>query len=160
MTTKKELFEYAVIGAGVVGCAIARELTQYTKSVVLVDALDDVGADTSKANTAILHTGFDMKPGTLESKLVSEGYKLLLDFAKRNQISVESTGAILVAWNQNELDEIKNIQLKAIENGYLRTQILTREEIYDLEPNLGPEVKGGLLVPDEFIIDQIGRAHV
>lgn len=153
MTSKEDFYEFAVIGAGVVGCAIARELTQYTRSVVLIDALDDVGADTSKANTAILHTGFDMKPGTLESKLVSEGYKLLLDFANRNQISVESTGAILVAWNQNELDEIKNIQFRAIENGYLRTRILTRDEINELEPNLGSEVKGGLLVPDEFIID-------
>ena len=55
-------YEFAIIGAGVVGTAIARELTKYTSSVVIIDAQDDVGAETSKANTAILHTGFGPKP--------------------------------------------------------------------------------------------------
>ena len=155
MTTSQtqQSFDFAIIGAGVVGTAIARELTQYTSSVVLIDSLDDVGAGTSKANTAILHTGFDMKPGTLESRLVSQGYKLLLEFARKSSISVEETGAILVAWNEAEVAELEHIQARAVENGYLKTQLISSQEIYDREPHLGRGALAGLEVPDEFIID-------
>ena len=146
-------YEFAIIGAGVVGTAIARELTKYTSSVVIIDAQDDVGAETSKANTAILHTGFDMKPNTIESQLVSQGYKLLLDYARQSAICVEQTGAILVAWNQDEFAELNNIQKRAIENGYLNSRLLSSAEIQKLEPNLGSGVLGGLEIPDEFIID-------
>ena len=146
-------YEFAIIGAGVVGTALARELTRWTSSVVVIDALDDVGAGTSKANTAILHTGFDMKPNTIESALVSQGYKMLLDFAIESNICVERTGAILVAWNQDELVELKNIQERAIENGYLKSRLLSSQTIQELEPNLVSGVLGGLEIPDEFIID-------
>lgn len=146
-------YEFAIIGAGVVGTAIARELTKCTSSVVIIDAQDDVGAGTSKANTAILHTGFDMKPNTIESILVSQGYRMLLDFAMEANICVERTGAILVAWNQDELTELKNIQRRAVKNGYLKSQLLSSDEVLKLEPNLGSGVLGGLEIPDEFIID-------
>ena len=66
-------YDVAVIGAGVVGAAVARELSQYELHCVLVEAGDDVGAGTSKANTAFLHTGFDGKPNTLETRLVQRG---------------------------------------------------------------------------------------
>ncbi len=70
-------FDVAIVGAGAVGCAVARELTRRGARCVLVEAGPDVGAGTSKANTAILHTGFDAKPGTVESRLVARGYELL-----------------------------------------------------------------------------------
>ena len=73
--------DVAVIGAGIVGAAIARELAGTHLRVVLVEARDDVGDGTSKANTAILHTGFDARPGTLESRLVARGSRLLADYA-------------------------------------------------------------------------------
>jgi len=69
--TREHLFDVAVIGAGVVGCAVARDIGRRGMSCVLVDRADDVGDATSKANTAILHTGFDAEPGTLESRLVA-----------------------------------------------------------------------------------------
>src|SRR6478736_1667009 len=92
-------FDVAVIGAGVVGAAIARQLAQHRLRCVLVDAADDVGAATSKANTAILHTGFDAAPGTLEARLVRRGHDLLTRYAAQAGIPVECTGAILVAWD-------------------------------------------------------------
>jgi glycerol-3-phosphate dehydrogenase len=150
---KVTTFDFAIIGAGVVGTAIARELSHYDLKVLLVDSNLDVGESTSKANTAILHTGFDMKPGTLESKLVKRGYQLLHAYAADNNIAVEETGALLVAWNEIELSELAIIQAKAIENGYSRTEILTAEKLYDLEPNLGIGALAALSVPDEFIID-------
>ena len=71
--------DVAVIGAGVVGTAIARALALQDVSCVLIDAANDVGAGTTKANTAILHTGFDTVPGSLESRLLRRGYELLGD---------------------------------------------------------------------------------
>ncbi len=101
-----QVFDVVVIGAGIVGSAIARELAGYELSVALLDARSDVGDGTSKANTAILHTGYDAKPGTLESAMVSRGYHLLSEYAKLTGIPIEHTGAILVAWDQEQLEAL------------------------------------------------------
>ncbi|MGW7518975.1 FAD-dependent oxidoreductase [Streptomyces sp. NPDC054796] len=144
--------DVAVIGAGVVGCAIARELSGHDLSVALLDAHDDVGNGTSKANTAILHTGFDATPGTLESRLVRRGYALLSDYARATGIPVERTGALLVAWTREELDVLPALREKAERNGYPHCREVTAEEVYRRLPALGEGVLGGLTVPDESII--------
>ena len=145
-------FDITVVGAGVVGTAIARALSKYELRVALVDAANDVGQGTSKANTAILHTGFDAEPGTLESRLVRRGYALLRDHAHRTGIAVERTGAILVAWNDEELANLPSLHAKARANGYDRSRILSAEEVHAALPALGPGALGGLDVPDESII--------
>ena len=149
MTTS---YDVAVIGGGIVGCAIARELAGHDLSVALLEARDDVGDGTSKANTAILHTGFDAKPGTLESTLVSRGYHLLSEYAGRTGIPIEHTGAILVAWDSEQLDALPGLKEKAHANGYDRCEIVSATQVYAEVPNLGPGVLGGLTVPDESII--------
>lgn len=148
-----KIFDFTIIGAGVVGCAIARELVEAGVSVLVIETLEDVGAGTSKANTAILHTGFDMAPGTLEAELVTSGYKLLYEYAKTNKIAVEETGAMLVAWTETEVEELAHISEKALQNGYNATYRIDSKTIYELEPNLGPGALGALVVPGEFIID-------
>ncbi len=92
-------YDVAIVGAGDVGAALARELARFELRIVLLEAGRDVGAGTSKANTAILHTGFDAKPGTLEARLVARGHDLLLAYADEVGIPVERTGALLVAWS-------------------------------------------------------------
>jgi len=146
-------FDVAVIGAGVVGTAVARLLARHDCTVVLIDTADDVGAGTSKANTAILHTGFDATPGTVESRLVARGYELLRDYAPRVGISVEETGALLVAWNDEQLGTLPKLAAKAAANGYDRTMVLDAAAVRALEPHLGGGALGGLLVPDEHIVD-------
>lgn len=111
-------YDVVVLGAGVVGTAIARRLSQSALDVAIVEASNDVGQGTSKANTAILHTGFDAKPGTLEARLVARGYHLLRDYAGRTGIPLEPTGAILVAWNDDELENLPALRDKAVQNGY------------------------------------------
>ena len=149
----KNIYDVAIIGAGVVGTAIARELAQHDLSIVLIDAASDVGDGTSKANTAILHTGFDMVPGSLESTLVARGYYLLRDYSRDVGIAVEELGALLVAWNEEELANLPKLQAKAVENGYKDSVIISAADVYAREAHLGKGALGALYVPGEWIID-------
>jgi glycerol-3-phosphate dehydrogenase len=144
--------DVAVIGAGVVGTAIARALAVADVSCVLIDAANDVGTGTSKANTAILHTGFDAVPGSLESRLLRRGYELLDEYARRAGIPVERTGALLVAWTQEQVAELPAIEDKARRNGVTGTRRIGVDELYRREPALGPGALGALVIPGESII--------
>ncbi|MBB2992381.1 glycerol-3-phosphate dehydrogenase [Mycolicibacterium iranicum] len=144
--------DVVVVGAGIVGCAIARTLAGTDLSVTLIDARNDVGDGTSKANTALLHTGFDATPGTLESRLVARGYQLLGEYAEQTGIPVEHTGAMLVAWTQEEVDALPKLLAKAEANGYRHCGIVDSDEVYRRVPNLGPGALAGLTVPGESII--------
>ncbi|UQX86987.1 NAD(P)/FAD-dependent oxidoreductase [Jatrophihabitans telluris] len=145
-------YDVAVIGAGLVGAAIARQLLGFELAVAIIEARDDVGDGTSKANTAILHTGFDATPGTLESRLVRRGYELLGAYATETGIPVEHTGALLVAWTAEELDSLPALADKAVRNGYERCEIVDADYVYRHVPALGPGALGALTVPDESII--------
>lgn len=153
MTADQTVFDVAVIGGGVVGAAIARELAGYTGSVVLIEGREDVCEGTSKANTAILHTGFDASPGTLESRLVREGYHRTLEYCRATGIAVDVTGAVLVAWDDEQVAALPGLQRKAQANGYDKTEIIDAATVYELLPELGEGALGGLTVPDEAIID-------
>lgn len=151
-TPEADLVDIVVIGAGIVGSAIARDLAGTNLSVTLLEGRDDVGDGTSKANTAILHTGFDATPGTLESRLVARGYHLLGEYAHQTGIPVERTGALLVAWNDEERDALPGLKEKAERNGYDACELIDAEEVYNRVPDLGPGAVAGLTVPDEAII--------
>lgn len=141
-----------VIGGGIVGCAIARQLAGADLSVLLLEARDDIGDGTSKANTSLLHTGFDATPGTLESRLVARGYHLLGEYAQQTGIPVERTGALLVAWTDDERDLLPRLKEKAERNSYHACEIVGTDEIYRRVPHLGPGALAGLTVPGESII--------
>ncbi|MEU6591459.1 FAD-dependent oxidoreductase [Streptomyces sp. NPDC046881] len=146
-------YDVAIVGAGVVGCAIARELARRPRlRVALLEAQDDVGQGTSKANTAILHTGFDAAPGTLEARLVREGYARLGAYAAETGIPVERVGALLVAWDEEQRAALPRLAEKAERNAYPDTVLLGPEELYAREPHLGPGALGALHVPGESII--------
>ncbi|MBG0850877.1 FAD-dependent oxidoreductase [Streptomyces spinoverrucosus] len=147
------VYDVAVVGAGVVGSAIARELARYPRlSVALVEAQDDVGQGTSKANTAILHTGFDAVPGSLEARLVREGARLLAAYAAESGIPVEPVGALLVAWDEEQLAALPRLAEKAEANDHHATRLLGPAELYEREAHLGPGALGALHVPGESVI--------
>lgn len=148
-----EPFDVAVVGGGVVGCAVARLLSHHQLRVALIERGPDVGAGTSKANTAILHTGFDATPGSIEARLVARGYELLHAYAPGAGISLEATGAVLVAWDDEQAANLPKLAAKAAANGYSAAEVIDAGLVRELEPHLGPGVTGGMVVPGESIID-------
>ena len=145
-------FDVAIVGAGAVGCAVARELSLRGARCALIEAGPDVGAGTSKANTAILHTGFDAKPGTIESGLVARGYELLSDYAAEVGIPTAKLGALMIAWSAEQRDALPGIEAAARENGYEDARPVDLEELYAREPNIGPGAEGALEIPGEGIV--------
>jgi glycerol-3-phosphate dehydrogenase len=152
MNALTDVRDVVVVGAGIVGAAIARAVAGTGLTVTLVEGRADVGDGTSKANTALLHTGFDATPGTLESRLVARGYHLLGEYAEQTGIPIERTGALLVAWTDEEVDTLPKLKDKAHRNGYDDCEIVDADEVYRRVPELGTGALAGLTVPGEAII--------
>jgi glycerol-3-phosphate dehydrogenase len=146
------VFDVAIIGAGVVGAAIARELAKYDLRCILVEAGADVGIGTSKANTAIWHTGFDASPGSLEARLLRRSYPLLDSFLGEAGIPVERLGALLIAWTPEQAAALPALLEQAHQNGVGDVTGISAGAIYEREPHLAPGALGGLSVPGEAIL--------
>ena len=142
-----------VIGAGAVGCAIARELTKYQLKVLVVDKNEDVGGEASKSNSAIIHTGYDAPPGTLESQLVVAANPMYELLTRQLDVPYQKVGAILPAFTDEQFDKLPALKAKAFQNRVYDVEYLTGEQLLAMEPNLNPEVKAGLYIPRENIID-------
>ncbi len=146
------VYDVAIIGAGAVGTAIARELSRYHLAIILLEAKADVGMGTTKANTAIWHTGFDAKPGTLEARLLRRSYALMEAFVPEAGIPTEPLGGLLVAWTEDQYHTLPSLRDRAHTNGVTDVRIISAEEVYRLEPRLNAGAWGGLLVPGESLI--------
>jgi glycerol-3-phosphate dehydrogenase len=142
-----------VIGAGAVGCAIARELTKYQLSVLVVDKNEDVGGLASRSNSAIIHTGYDASPGTLESELVVAANPMYEKLCGDLDIPFSKVGAILPAFTDEQFEKLPSLKEKAFKNRVYDVEYLTGKQLLEIEPNLNPEVKAGLYIPRESIID-------
>ncbi len=142
-----------VIGGGVVGCAILRELSRLDARVALLERRLDVGDATSKANSAIVHTGFDAPPGSLEARLLTEARELWPQVVEELHIPYLQTGAVMVALDANEQRAIAEEIIPKAERNRVALQPLTREEILDGAPYVSPAVRGGVLVEGEGVID-------
>lgn len=142
-----------VIGAGAVGCAIARELTKYQTKVLVVDKNEDVGGEASKSNSAIIHTGYDAPPGTLESELVVAANPMFEILAQQLDVPYAKVGAILPAFTDEQFEQLPALKVKAFKNRVYDVEYLTGEQILEIEPNLSHDVKAGLYIPREHIID-------
>ena len=142
-----------IIGAGAVGSAIAREFSKYNVSVLVVDKNEDIGGDASKSNSAIIHTGYDATPDTLESQLIVAANPMYEKLCKDLDVPYKKVGAILPAFTDEQFEKLPSIKEKAFKNRVYDVEYLSKEELLKMEPNLNPEVKGGLYIPRENIID-------
>jgi glycerol-3-phosphate dehydrogenase len=146
-------YDLAVIGGGVVGCAIARRFSLAGAHVVLIEKGADILSGASKANSAILHTGFDAPPGSLELACIQAGHAEYCAVASRMNLPLDESGALLVAWTEDDLAQLDPIVAQAHANGVMDVQRVTAEEVRAREPALSSALLGGVYVPREFLID-------
>lgn len=152
--------DVAVIGAGVVGCAIARRLTLDGARVSVLEKAADVLDGASKGNSAILHTGFDAPPGSLEQRCIADGYRQYLSEHARLGLPLLRSGAMVLAWTDEELQSLDALINKAHKNDVDDVKRLSTHEIHAAEPHLATHVKGGFRVPGEYLIDPWATAHL
>lgn len=145
--------DVAIIGGGVVGCAVARRMALEGAKVVLVEKAPDILEGASKGNSAILHTGFDAPVDSLEQRCVYNGYHEYLEIRKSLNLPVLKTGALLAAWSEEEESRFENILEKAQKNDVNNLRRLSRYEVLAAEPNLGKNLRSAISVPGEFVID-------
>lgn len=146
-----EPFDFLIIGAGLVGCALARELARYELRVGVIEQNYDVGDGVSKGNSSILHTGFDAKPGTLEARLVSEGHRLWNEQADELGVPIERVGAVMLALTEEQLASLDTYFVNARKNGVGDVERLDRQQVLERVPAANPSVLGGLWIPRESI---------
>ena len=145
--------DIAVIGGGIVGCAVARRMTLEGASVVLVEKSADILAGASKGNSAILHTGFDAPNDSLEHECIQNGYDEYLKIHESLNLPLLKTGALLVAWTESEEEQFSKILKKAQHNKVNDLQLLSKKELLQREPNLAENARTAIEVPREFVID-------
>ncbi|GLI51864.1 FAD/NAD(P)-binding oxidoreductase [Tepidanaerobacter syntrophicus] len=145
--------DVVIIGAGALGTAIARELSKYEVSVVVVDKNEDIGGDASKSNSGIIHTGYDASPGTLESRLVAAANPMYDKLTKDLDVPFIRCGAILTAVSEDEHELMPELLRKSHKNNVFDVEMVTPLQAQKLEPHISPNVKSGIFIPRESIID-------
>ncbi|MDO4534967.1 MAG: NAD(P)/FAD-dependent oxidoreductase [Clostridium perfringens] len=146
------MYDVAIIGAGIMGASIFRELTKYNLKVVAIDKENDVCMGASKANSAIVHAGYDPNPNTLMAKYNVEGNKMFDKLCSDLSVPFKRNGSLIIAFNDEELEELYKLYKRGLENKVEGLEILNREETLSLEKNLNEDVKGALLAPTGGIV--------
>lgn len=141
-----------VIGAGVVGCSIARELSKYNLDVLVVEKNSDVSEGISKGNSGIVHAGYNEKIGTLKAKLNIEGNKSFDDLSRDLQFPFKRNGAFILAFKDEEMKTLESLKENGEKLGVEGLEILTREEALNIESNLNKEIVGVLNVKTSGIV--------
>ncbi|WP_181701643.1 NAD(P)/FAD-dependent oxidoreductase [Chthonobacter albigriseus] len=157
--TQPDLFDVAIVGGGVIGCALARRFTLDGATVVLLEKAPDILDGASKGNSGILHTGFDAPPGSLEAACIAEGYREYLEIRERLNLPVIRCGALVIAWTDEETAALPGLVDQAIRNGVADVEPLTAAETRRLEPGLGAGLRASFRVPREYLIDPWAAPH-
>jgi len=149
----EQVYDVAVVGGGVVGCAVLRQLALGGLSCVMLEKGADILSGASKGNSALLHTGFDAPTGSLELSCMQEGYRQYLTIRERLNLPLVETGAVVVAWHDDELAKLPAIVAQAHANHVADVHQIKLSELYLREPNLAPGALGAVMVPGEHVID-------
>lgn len=148
-----ERYDLAVIGGGVVGLAILRRFAMAGLKTILLERGSDILSGASKGNSALLHTGFDAPPGSLELACMTAGRAEYLAIREALNLPLVESGALVVAWSEGERAALPAIQAKAVTNGVADVALLSQTALRRAEPRLAHDALGALLVPGEHIID-------
>lgn len=146
------MYDVVIVGAGVIGSAIARELSRYQVNACVIEREEDVCNGTSKANSAIIHGGFDATPGTLKAKLNVRGNELMEHLSKELDIPFKRNGSLVVCNKDQNREDLVKLLEKGEKNGVKELRIIEREELLSLEPNISDDAECALLVPTGGIV--------
>lgn len=146
------MYDVIIIGAGVSGAATARELSRYKVRVCVLEKEEDVCSGTSKANSAIVHAGYDAAPGSLMAKLNVRGNEMMEDLAKELDFPFIRTGSLVVCRNMGDMPALEKLYEKGLANGVKGLKILNSEEVHKMEPNIADEVCAALYAPTAGIV--------
>ncbi len=150
------MYDVVIIGAGVSGAVSARELSRYKLNVCVVEKEEDVCCGTSKANSAIVHAGYDAATGSLMAKLNVEGNQMMEELSKELDFHFKKNGSLVVCLHEEEMPGLKELYDRGVANGVKDLRIIDREELVKLEPNIADEAVAALYAPTGGIVCPFG----
>ena len=147
------MYDVAIIGAGVSGCSVARELSRYDARVVVLEREDDVCCGTTKANSAIVHAGFDATPGSLMARFNAEGNRRMPGLCAELGVEFDNIGSLVVCTDEAALPGLDELLERGRENGIEGLRIVLRDELVEMEPNISDAAIAALWAPTAGIVN-------
>ena len=150
------MYDVVIIGAGVSGAAVAREVSRYTKSVLVLERFEDMCCGTSKANSAIVHAGYDAPAGSLMARLNVRGSRMMEALSKELNFPYRRNGSMVLCMAEEDRPHLQKLLERGVANGVEGLRIIERQEILRREPNVSPDVVAALDVPTGAIVCPFG----
>ena len=150
------IYDVVIIGAGVSGAAIARELSRYEAEICVLEKEEDVCCGTSKANSAIVHAGYDCKPGTMMARMNLRGNEMMEQLSEDLDFPFRRNGSFVVCLDETRLEALKKLYEQGIANGVPGLRMLDQEEALQMEPNLSENTVAALYAPSAGIVCPFG----
>lgn len=150
------MYDVIIIGGGVSGAASARELSRYKVRACVLEKEEDVCCGTSKANSAIVHAGYDAAPGSLKAKLNVRGNEMMEQLSENLDFPFQKTGSLVICLSGEEMPGLQELYDKGVANGVKGLKILDREEVLGMEPNITDDVYAALYAPSAGIVCPFG----
>ncbi len=150
------MYDVIIIGAGVSGCAVARELSRYEMDVAVLERASDVCEGTSKANSGIVHAGYDAEPGTRKAFLNIRGSKKMEELSRELDFPYKRNGSLVLCFSESDRGKLLELLEKGRKNGVENLRILERDELAELEPNISEQAVAALYAPTGGIVCPFG----
>ena len=146
------MYDVLIIGAGISGATVARELSKYELNIAVLEKNNDVADETTKANSGIVHGGYDCKPNSLMAKYNVLGNQMYEELCKELHVAFKKNGSLVIAFNETELNHLKELYKRGKENGVKKLELLNKEEIKKIEKNISDDVIAALYCEDAGIV--------
>ncbi|MBR5307937.1 MAG: NAD(P)/FAD-dependent oxidoreductase [Clostridia bacterium] len=152
------MYDVAIIGAGVIGSLIARELTKYSLSVVVIEKEADAALGATGANSGIVHAGFDAKPGSLKARFNVAGNKMMEEVCRQLGVSFKNNGSLVIGFDDEDKKVIEELYERGTKNGVERLEVIDSKRLHELEPNVSEKATVALYAPTGGIVCPYGLA--
>lgn len=153
------MYDIIIVGGGITGCSIARTLSKYKAKIALLEKNLDVCTETTKANSAIMHAGYDAIPGTLKAKLNAKGIKMIPKLSKELDFRFDQCGSLVLSFNEDDEKILNELMDRGTQNGNENLKILGPDEIFEIEPRVSRNVRHALYSPHAGVADPFNMCY-